>query len=182
MKEFLSSRRGSVLLEAAIAMPILVLILLSLAEFGEAFTIKRRNAQVASTAADLVAQVSCVSSSQAGTASSLQDIANIAATILAPYSYSASIAGLSVTSVMQNASNATVQWSWATGSLTAGTAGNSFSLPSGLVSQNQTVIVAQASYTFTPPVGSYLTGGVTFQAQAFNKPRLGTAVALQTSC
>ncbi len=182
MRNFFSNRRGSVLLEAALAMPILVLILLSLVEFGEAYTIKRRNAQVASTAADLVAQVSCVSSSQAGTASSLADIAKIAATILQPYSYSASIAGLSITSVVQNASNATVQWSWATGTLTAGTAGNTFALPSGLVSSTQTVIVAQASYTFTPPVGSYLTGGVTFTAQAFNKPRIGTSVALQTSC
>ena len=184
MRDFLSNRRGSVLLETALALPVLALVLLCLAEFGEAFTIKRRNAQVASTAADLVAQVTCVSASQTGTASSLQDIASIAATVLKPYSYSASIAGLSITSVMQNASNVTIQWSWAAGTLTAGTAGNTFSLPSGLASQGQTVIVAQTSYAFTPPGGNwpFLNSGVNFTAQAFSKPRTGTSVALQSSC
>ncbi|MGO9172153.1 MAG: TadE/TadG family type IV pilus assembly protein [Rhodomicrobium sp.] len=182
MSNFLHSRRGSVLLEAAIAMPVLVLMLLSMAEFGEAFTIKRRNAQVASTAADLVAQVSCV------TTASLQDITNIGAIILRPYSYSATIAGLTITSVIQNASNATVQWSCATTSTSLTLSCNSyssseplFSLPPNLVSQNQTVIVAQTSYTFTPQVGSFLTSGVTFKAQAFNYPRLSASVALNPS-
>ena len=69
MSDFLRSRRGSILIEAAIAFPVLVVILLGMVEFGVAFTVKRRNAQVASTAADLVAQVSCV------TTSNLQDIA-----------------------------------------------------------------------------------------------------------
>ncbi len=176
MSNILRSRRGSILIEAAFAFPVLVLILLSMAEFGEAFTIKRRNVQVAGTAADLVAQVSCVMTSD------LTDVAKIGATILAPYSYSASIAGLSVTAVMQNASNATVEWSWSTGTLSAGTAGTAFSLPSGLVSSGQEVIVAETSYKFVPTFGSFLTGGVTFTAQAFNKPRLGATVALQTTC
>jgi Flp pilus assembly protein TadG len=132
MKYFLSSRRGSVLIEAALVMPLLVLILFTLAEFGEAFTIKRRNAQIASTAADLVSQVSCVSASQTGTPSSLQDIATIASIIMQPYSYSGSIAGISVTSVAQTGGNALIQWSWATGTLTPGTAGGSFSMPPGL--------------------------------------------------
>jgi Flp pilus assembly protein TadG len=176
MGRFLEDRRGSILIETAVVIPLLVVILFSLAEFGEAFTIKRRNAQVASTAADLVAQVSCVMTSD------LQDIANIAATILKPYSSSASIAGLRITSVVQNANSATVQWSHATGTLTAAQTGASFSLPPSLVSQSQTVIVGEASYNFVPPVGNFLTGGVTFSAQAFNKPRLSNTVALQTSC
>lgn len=176
MSNFFQGRRGSILIEAAIAFPLLILILMSMAEFGEAFTVKRRNAQVASTAADLVAQVSCV------TTSSLQDISTIAAMIVAPYSYSASIAGLRITSVLQNANNATVQWSYGAGDLAALSNGATYSLPVNLASQNQGVIIAETSYNFTPAVGSFMTGGVTFSAKAYNKPRVSASVALQASC
>ncbi len=177
MSNFLRNRRGSILLEAAIAFPVLILMLFSMVEFGEAFTVQRRNAQVASTAGDLVAQVSCV------TTSSLQDISKIGATIVAPYSYSASIAGLRVSVVMQNANNATVQWSYAApGTLAALSQGGTYSLPAGLASQNQAVVIAETSYNFTPAIGSFLTSGVTFSAKAYNKPRLTATVALQSSC
>ena len=176
MRDFLRNRRGSILIEAAIAFPVLVVILLGMVEFGQAFTVKRRNAQVASTAADLVAQVSCV------TTSNLQDIAYIGATILAPYPYSSSIAGLRITSVMQNANNATVQWSYGSGTLTAASQGSTYSLPSGLASLNQAIVIAEASYNFTPAVGQFLTSGVTFSAKAYNQPRLTSSVTLQGSC
>ncbi len=176
MGKFLRSRRGSILIEAAIAFPVLIVILLGMVEFGVAYTVKRRNAQVASTAADLVAQVSSITTSQ------LQSIETIGATILAPYSYSHTIAGLRVTVVMQNTNNATVQWSCATGTLSATSQGSTYSLPSGLVSQSQAVVIAEASYSFTPVIGQFLTGVVTFSAKAYNKPRLTSSVTLQGSC
>jgi Flp pilus assembly protein TadG len=162
MRRFLKSRRGSILIEAAIAFPVLIAILSGMVEFGQALTVKRRNAQVASTAADLVAQVSCV------TAGDLQDTAKIAATILAPSTYSAAIAGLRITSVMQNANNATVDWSYAIGTLGAGAQGGTYALPAGLASQGQAVIVAEASYSFTPALGKFLTSPIAFQAKAYN--------------
>ena len=176
MRKFLKNRRGSILIEAAIAFPVLIVLLLGMVEFGQAYTLKRRNAQVASTAADLVAQVSCV------TAAGLQDVSKIAAAIVAPYSYSASIAGLRITSIMQNASNATVQSSYALGTMGAASQGGAYALPAGLASQNQAVIVVEASYNFTPAIGNFLTSAVTFTAKAYNKPRLSTFVALQPSC
>ena len=92
--------------------------------------------------------------SPAYTTSNLQDIEYIGGTILAPYSYSSSIAGLRITSVMQNANNATVQWSYATGTLTAASQGDTYSLPAGLASQGQAVVIAEASYNFTPVIGA----------------------------
>jgi Flp pilus assembly protein TadG len=176
MKSFVRRQSGSILLEAAIAFPVLIALLLGITEFGEAFTVKRRNALVAATAADLVTQVSCV------TTANLQDVAAIGGLILAPNPYTASIAGLSITSVTQNASNATVSWSWSSGTLVAGTAGNTYALPSGLVSAGNSAIVVQAAYKFTPAVGNFLTSGVTFSTYAYNKPRLGASVVLQSSC
>ena len=164
MRNFLQSRRGSILIEAAIAFPVLIVILLGMVEFGVAFTVKRRNAQIASTVADLVAQVSSISTSD------LQSMETISATILAPYPYSAAIAGLRITDVTLNAYNATVvRWSYATGTLSANS--GPYSPPSGLVSQGQDVIIAEANYNFTPVIGEFLTGVITFSAQAYNKPR-----------
>ncbi len=172
MKTFLTDARGAVLLEAAIAFPVLIAVLLGMVEFGEAYTISRKNAQVASSISDLVSQQLKVTTAQ------LNDMANIQATILQPYS--ATPAGLRVSSIiLQNgnaASNAGVQWSVAWGNLSAltkaqGTQTN-FTLPSGLVAQGSTVIVAESSYTFTPTIGSYLTSGVTFDSVAYYMPRV----------
>ena len=174
MRNFLQSRRGSILIEAAIAFPVLIVILLGMVEFGVAFTVKRRNAQIASTVADLVAQSSSITTAQ------LQGIETISATILAPYPYSASIAGLQITVVTQNANNATVLWSCSTGNL--GTATGIYSLPAGLVSQGQAVVIAAANYDFTPVIGEFLTGVITFSAQAYNKPRGASSVTLSGGC
>ena len=175
MRTFLSDARGSILLEAAIAFPVLIAVLLGMVEFGEAYTVSRKNAQVAASIADLVSQQWKVTTAQ------LNDMANIRATILQPYS--ATPTGLRISSIiLQNgnaASNAGVQWSVGWGNLSALTKaqGNqtNFTLPSGLTAQGSTIIVAESSYTFTPTIGSYLTSGVTFDSVAYYMPRV-TAV------
>lgn len=164
MRTFLSSQRGSVLVEAAIVLPVLIVMLLGMVEFGEAFTVSRKNAQVARTVADLFAQQTNMTTAQAN------DIAKVSTTILQPYS--ATPSGLRVSSIIQNAKNATVQWSQSWGTLSALGQNSAFTLPAGLISQGGTIIVAEASYAFTPVIGSFLTGGVTFDALAYYVPRI----------
>ena len=172
MKTFLSETRGSILLEAAIALPVLITILLGMVEFGEAYTVSRKNAQAAASIADLVSQQAQITTAQ------LNDIETIQGSILQPYP--ATAAGLRISSIiLQNGnatSNAGVQWSVAWGNLTALTQakGNqpNFTLPAGLTAQGSTIIVAEAAYTFVPTVGSFLTGGVTFDSVAYYMPRI----------
>jgi Flp pilus assembly protein TadG len=172
MKNFLSDTSGAVLIEAAIAFPVLIAVLLGMVEFGEAYTVSRKNAQVAASVADIVAQQFKVTTSQ------LNDIAKIQGTILEPYSTTPT--GLRVSSIILkngNASNnAAVQWSVKWGNLSAlPTAGGNltnFTLPTGLIAQDSTIIVAESSYNFTPAIGSYLTGGVTFNSKAYYMPRV----------
>ena len=147
-------------------------------EFGEAYTVNRKNARVAASVADLVSQQFKVTTSQ------LNDIAKIQATILAPYS---ATTGLRVSSIILrngNASNnAGVQWSVGWGNLSALTQaqGNqtNFTLPPGLAAQGNTIIVSESSYNFIPTIGSYLTGGVTFDSVAYYMPRI-TAITCCT--
>ena len=114
-------------------------------EFGEAYTVSRKNAQVAASVADLVSQQFKVTTAQ------LNDIAKIQGTILQPYS--ATPTGLQISSIiLQNGnanSNGGVQWSVGWGNLAALTQekGISPTLPCQPVSQLQgsTIIVAESS-------------------------------------
>lgn len=163
--------QGSVLIEAALVMPLMAMLLLATIEFGQAFTAKRRTDQVASTAADLVARAACV------TQSDLQDVSAIGGTILRPYA-SAPL-GLRITSVT---GQATVQWSFGSGTLAPAKTGDAFPLPTNLAGQSKPLIVAEATYGFTPTVGQFLVGGVTFSTVSYNYSRLAGAVPLKASC
>jgi Flp pilus assembly protein TadG len=164
-------RRGSVLIEAALVMPIMVLLLLATLEFGQAFTAKRRTGQVASTAAELIARAPCV------TQSDLQDVSAIGSTILKPYA--AAPLGLRITSVT---GQSTVLWSFGSGTLAAARTGVAFALPASLAGQSKPLIVAEATYAFTPSIGQFLVSGTTFSTTSYNYPRLAGAVPLKGSC
>ena len=166
-----SDRKGSVLIEAALVMPIMAMILLATLEFGQAFTAKRRTGEVASTVADLVARTACV------TQSDLQDVSAIGGTILRPYA--SGPLGLRITSVT---AQATVQWSFGSGTLAPARTGAAFPLPASLAGQSKPFIVAEATYGFTPTIGQFLVSGVTFSTVSYNYSRLAGAVPLKASC
>jgi Flp pilus assembly protein TadG len=183
MQKFFSHQRGAVLLEAAIAFPVLIAILYGMVEFGVAFTVKRKNIQIAGSVADLVSQ------QMKPTCAQLTDIAGIGATILKPYSATSS--SLVVSSILicnKNASNnAAVVWSEKWGSLTklpvaanADCSVTNYSLPASFAAQYDTiksVVLAEASYGFTPAIGAYLTGTVTFDSKAYYIPRFSSVPA-----
>ncbi len=169
--KFVNDNKGSVLIEAALVMPVIVMLLLATVEFGQAFTAKRKMGQVASTAADLVARAGCVTQSE------LQDISAIGKTILEPYP--SALLGLRITSV---SGKSTVQWSFASGTLSPAPTGTAFVLPKSLAGQGKPIIVAETNYKFTPTIGKFLIGGVTFSKASYNFSRLAGAVVLQASC
>jgi Flp pilus assembly protein TadG len=172
---FASRGEGAVLIEAAIVIPILVMLLVGMVEFSQAFTARRRAGTVAITTADLVAQASSV------TTSDLNDIVSVANNLMAPYP----VAPLSVTvsSVGYNSNNTIVTlWSCAWTSISAAPSctatGAAATLPSGLVlsGEAQSIILVQTSYVFKPAVGEFLLGGVTFSQTAYFTPRLSAYV------
>jgi Flp pilus assembly protein TadG len=146
-------------------------------EMSQAFTVKRRVQNVASTTADLVAQ------SQAVTTSDLNDIASIGAQLMLPFSST----GLTLTikSVAEDTqSKVTVQWSCSWSSLSSSanctaTGAAYTGLPSGLLNPGQSVIIGQAAYPYTPSIGEFLTGGLTFTASSYYRPRLAASVVKQ---
>ncbi len=174
---FDKDERGAILFEAAIVIPILVMIFVGMVEFSQAFTARRRAGAVASTTADLVAQAQSV------TTADLNDIVSVSNSLMAPYPVAP--LSLTITSVGLDANNQSIAlWScsWsAVGATPACVANNApYALPAGLVSQQgNSVIVSDVTYLFTPPVGRFLLGGVTFNPKAYFKPRLTPLVTKQ---
>jgi len=172
-----ADERGSVAIESAIIFPVLVLIFLGMVEMSQAFTVKRRVQNVANSTADLVAQ------SQTVTTSDLNDIASIGAQLMLPFSST----GLTLTikSVAEDAqSKVTVQWSCSWSSLSSSanctaTGAAYTGLPSGLLNPGQSVIIGRVAYPYTPSIGEFLTGGLTFTAFSYYRPRLAASVVKQ---
>ena len=119
--------------------------------------------RLASSSADLVAQVEQVNDTD------IADIFAASTSILSPYNTSP--LSIVVTSVYADANNATkVRWSEAQNGA-AHAAESAFTLPPGLTQPFSSVIVAEVSYTYDPPVGQFLTGGIIMSETFYLKPR-----------
>ena len=160
------SEDGVALIEFALVFPLLISLFLGMVEFSEAFAVSRKLSNAAATVSDLVAQMPSV------TTNDLNDIAQVAETLMAPYG--ANNLGLVITSVEANADNTatTAGWSYVHGTgASARTGGSAVTLPTGLTEPNASVILAETTYQFRPTIGLYLTGVITLRGQAYFRPR-----------
>ena len=157
--------------EFALILPIMITMYIGAVEFSSALTVDRRVSSVASAAADLTAQAEEV------TSNSLQDIFTAATSIMTPYS--ADPISIVVTSVIADANNdTTVDWSCAKNG-SPKSQGSAYTLPDGLTQPFSSVIVAEVSYSYTPPIGQFLTGGVDMSEIFYLRPRRSLTVEMQ---
>jgi Flp pilus assembly protein TadG len=164
-------RRGVSAAEFAMIAPALILLYVGLAEIGTAVTVYRRTSSVASTAADLTAQVKTVSTSD------LDDIISAASSILTPYS--AAPLELVISSVVADQNNnGRVSWSYAKNGTTRGV-NTTYVVPPGLTEAGSSVIVAELGYEFTPLVGLttvFSPGTFEMQRTFYARPRRSLTV------
>ncbi|HML91304.1 MAG TPA: pilus assembly protein [Methyloceanibacter sp.] len=140
-----TERGGASAIEFALILPVLIGLYLGAVEINNALTIYRRTMQVATTAADLTAQVKSV------TKYDIADIQAASKSILAPYSTAPLKIVLS--SIVADDNNVgKVEWSCANTGAARGT-GTAYQVPTGLTEPNSSVIVAEVTYGFNPLVG-----------------------------
>lgn len=160
--------RGVSAVEFAMILPIMIVLYIGAVEFSHALTIDRRVTSVASAAADLVAQ------SEEITDAELLDIFEASTSIMLPYT--ADPISIVLTSVVADENNdTTVAWSAAHNGTPHGE-NTAFSLPDGLTQPFSSVIVAEVSYSYDPPVGEFLTGGITMTDTFYLRPRRSLTV------
>jgi len=156
-------KRGVSAVEFALLAPVMIAFYFGLAEFCQGYMAQKRMGHVAAAVADLVAQSSSVS------AANLDDDFAIGALIMRPFSTAA---------LKQRVSNITVNGSgvakvtWSRGSgLTARPVGATVTLPTGLLANGESVIMAEATYDYDSPV-DYLMPSITkFSHSYYLRPR-----------
>jgi len=165
-------RRGAILAELAIVLPVLVVILLGCFEATRFVLLHQKLDRAASTMADLVAQ------SDGITVAQINDLFTAAADQLSPFDLAAN--GRVIVSSITRPTVAAAQVAWqrlSSGTLSAtsavGSEGATAVLPVGLIVRTgENIIVAESFYNYSPFfLNSFLSPAV-FRHVAFNRPRL----------
>ena len=175
----LRDRRGVAALEFALIAPIMIVMFFGISELGQGLLAERRVSHATSSLGDLAAQLQNVAQSDA------DDMFAASADILAPLSTTP--LKLRVTSVTGNSKGLPkVDWSYSSGMAVLNDCDASPTLPGGLVTApGETIILSEAQYKFTSPVGYILPNGINFTRSSYLRPRYGAVVRTtpaQKSC
>ncbi len=93
--------------------------------------------------------------------------------------YSATPISIVVTSVVADTNNATtVDWSCAHNG-SPRSQGSSFQLPTGLTQPFSSIVVAEVTYNYTPPLGKIIIGNINMTETFYLRPRRSLKVEMQ---
>lgn len=172
----LADRRAVSAVEFAVLLPVMLTLLIAGNEMSQALTIYRKVAHTGSALGDLVSQVATVSTSE------MSNILAASTSIMTPYDAS----GVKLVVSAVNYTTATgFKTAWSVGKNTAAWAANSappITIPSGLVTDGQQLIVTSVSYTYTSTFSTFMQdilGGtsLTLADVSYLRPRVSTTVA-----
>lgn len=167
-RRFCRNRDGVALVEFAMLLPVMLVAYVGMVETVQLVMVNRKVTQLTSALSDLTARVQSVS------ASDIDNIFNAAQTILMPYD--TSNATMMIASVVIDSGNvARICWSNQRNG-TALARGTTITVPDSVKIANTSVIMARASYKYTPALGYVLTGTFTLgDNPIFSRPRNGLA-------
>jgi Flp pilus assembly protein TadG len=175
-------RGGTASIEFAFVLPALLVMFMGVFEVSQALIVYMKVIDVADTVSDLIAQQKSIASS---------DIDNyyIAGQLVMTPSAGAGL-GLAVASVTFDPVTASPSVAWHVEEGGAAAMANAAASATGLggacatVSANpcDSVIVAQASYTYNSPLGYLLTTGITMSARVFSRPRAVFSIPCTAPC
>jgi Flp pilus assembly protein TadG len=191
-RRYRADKRGVAAIEFAFIVPIMFVMFVGAVELSQAITVDRRVTQSASSVADLVARKeTSIAQSEIG------DIMKIGGYIFSPYSQSPlQVVVRNVTSSSTNATNTKQSWQCTYSGVgtnptpVCACMNSTYSIPANLVSTNDSVVVAEAVYTYTPLIFDYFMkrllssssgspGTYTLSEKIFMKPRGQAAMLLQ---
>jgi len=183
LRKFSKAREGLAAVEFALIAPVLGTMLLGTIELCNALECHQKVTMVASSASDLVAQTSTVSSSD------MNDVFNAATAIVYPFDQSN--ISIVVSSVLSDGTgNGTVAWSVANANGTKLPVNTPITLSQPIMSTCDangnctacaksacSVILTQVSYSYVSPIGKYFVGSVPMTDYFYERPRKSTTVS-----
>jgi Flp pilus assembly protein TadG len=192
VRRYRGDKRGVAAIEFAMIVPIMFFMFVGTVELSQAITVDRRVTQVASSTADLVARKE-TSISQ----TEISDILRIGGYIVAPYAQSPlQVILRNVSSSSTDANKTKQSWQCTFSGLGKNPTpvctcmNETYPLPANLVGTNDSVVVAEVTYTYTPLIFDYFLkralpnssagpGTYTLSEKIFMKPRGQAAMLLQ---
>ena len=172
LRNLIKDRRGTAAVEFAFVAPVMILMYYGLAELTQGMMADRRASHVASAIGDLVAQDTVINDSE------MTDVFNVGKAIIAPFP--ATGLSMRVTSIRKDSTGAIqVMWSKSSGSM--GVLTTVASLPTGLIANNESVILAESSYVYNSATKQALPNAMTFTQKYYLKPRKTAQVTWSTS-
>jgi Flp pilus assembly protein TadG len=179
-------QRGVAAVEFALLAPLMVMVYFGVAELTDGLMTSRKVSHVASAIGDLTAQSSSTTPAQ------LTDIFNVGQQLMQPSVTTSGTFKLRLTSVTVDSSNVPrVDWSQASSGDTALAKGAAVTLPlaakaaptdpdTPFITKGQSVVMAEAHYTFASPVARYLPQTSDLHDTLYLMPRSGVAIACPT--
>jgi Flp pilus assembly protein TadG len=176
LRPLAKSRRGVAAVEFALTLPIIIIVFFGAIELSGAVIAYMKLTNAAQTVADLVAQQKQVS------AGSLTDYYTASELVMSPLTGNV---GLAVASVTFDATTGAASTDWQQTFGGAQAMSNAATAAKGLGNAGESVIVAQATYTYKSLFSYILKTPISMTERAFARPRLAMCVPLsppQTSC
>jgi len=170
-QKVVKDKKGIAAVEFALVLPVGLAMLYGEYAVGEAIAISRKVTITARTVTDLVTQNSTV------TTASLNAILNASAQIASPFSTSPMTITISEIST-DGSGKATVQWIQVYNGTTTVKPGDPVTVPTNLMQANTSLIWGQVTYTYTPMLGSNITGSFPISDQIYLSPRLTASIPL----
>ena len=169
---------GLAAVEFALLLPVMITLFFGVVEVSLALACRADVTNVASTAADLVAQESSL------TTTDMSNVWSALNAILYPYDTSVSKVTLSSINYDTTTSSLTsgkVAWS-CTKNGTARTTGATVPLPAGLMTANGSVIMSEITYNYTSPTTKIVTGTKVMTNTFYTKPRRVAQITGPSTC
>ena len=168
---FAADARGTAAIEFAMIIPVLILFYFAVVELSLALDVNRKVSTTASVIGDLVAQA------KETDATEVEAIFDAANAIM--QGVDVSEMELRVTSLAMDGDGNT-EVTWSRGRHTApNTCDAEIATPTGVLTENQSVIIAEVAYTYRPPIGHFLTGDIEMTDTFYLRPRTSVQVKFE---
>jgi len=163
LRKFRAEKGGLAAVEFALILPAMLALVFGAIEVTNVLIVKSDTTNLASTAADLIAQESTVNNA---------DMTNVFNSLTALiYPYNSASAKIVITSIVDDGhGGGKVAWSDAKNG-TARSVGSSVTVPAGLITTGGSVVYAEVTYTYTSPAAYLVKIPVTMTNNFYSHPR-----------
>jgi Flp pilus assembly protein TadG len=171
---FPAASGGMAATEFAIIAPVMVILYFGLVEYTLAYDARSKATAVASTAADLVAQEKDICDAE------MTDAFTALAAIM--YPFASADMQVRVSSLIDDGDGG-AKVAWSDGhNMTPRTVDEPVEIPTGLVSEDGSVIMSEITYSYDSPTSYFITYGITMSDTFYVHPRKAAQVTRTASC